>query len=85
MVRPDPRVNAELMFGATYVLEPQVREDARLRTMEYGTLVVKRSPLALAQDNSRPSRQGRNSRSGSPTFVSAADLLFAPIPVTVTA
>ena len=60
------RVNAELMVGASYVLEPQVAEDARLGTLPAGTPVVTRSPLSLAQDNSRPSRQGRNNRSGSP-------------------
>ena len=60
------RVNAELMVGASYVLEPLVGEDARLGTMPAGTPVVTRSPLSLAQDNSRPSRQGRNNRSGSP-------------------
>ena len=60
------RVNAELMVGASYVLEPQVAEDARLGTLPAGTPVVTRSPLSLAQDNSRPSRPGRNNRSGSP-------------------
>ena len=79
------RVNAELMVAASYVLEPLVSQDARLGTMPAGTPVVTRSPLSLAQDNSRPSRPARSSRSGSPTFVSAADLLFAPIPVTITA
>jgi hypothetical protein len=59
------RVNAELMVGASYVLEPQVAEEARLGTMPAGTPVVTRSPLSLAQDNSRPSRPGRNNRSGS--------------------
>ncbi len=58
------RVNAELMVGASYVLEPQVAEEARLGTLPAGTPVVTRSPLSLAQDNSRPSRQGRNNRSG---------------------
>ncbi len=60
------RIDAELMVGASYVLEPQVAEDARLGTLPAGTPVVTRSPLSLAQDNSRPSRQGRNNRSGSP-------------------
>ena len=60
------RMNAELMVGASYVLEPHVAEDARLGTMAAGTPVVKRSPLALAQDNSRRCRRGRSSRSGSP-------------------
>ena len=32
----------------------------------------------------RPCRRARSSRSGSPSFVSAAELLFAPIPVAVT-
>ena len=74
------------MVGASYVLEPQVAEDARLGTLPAGTPVVTRSPLSLAQDNSRLSRQGRrNNRSGSPSFISAADPLFAPIPVAVTA
>ena len=60
------RINAELTVGASYVVEPHVREDARLGTLPAGTPVVTRSPLSLAQDNSRPSRPGRNNRSGSP-------------------
>ena len=60
------RVNAELMVGASYVLQPQVAEKARLGTLPAGTPVVTRSPLSLAQDNSRPFRPGRNNRSGSP-------------------
>ncbi len=58
------RVDAEAMVGASYVLEPLVAE-ARLGTLPAGTPVVTRSPLSLEQDNSRPSRQGRNNRSGS--------------------
>jgi hypothetical protein len=60
------RFDAELMVGVSYVLEPQVAEDARLGTLPAGTPVVTRSPLSWAQGNSRPSRQGRNNRSGSP-------------------
>jgi len=41
------RVNAELMVGASYVLEPVVSEAARLGTMPAGTPVVRRSPLQL--------------------------------------
>jgi site-specific DNA recombinase len=40
-------VNAELMVGASYVLEPRVSEDARLGALPAGTPVVKREPLAL--------------------------------------
>jgi len=60
------RVNAELMVGASYVVEPRVAEEARLGAMPAGTPVVSRSPLTLAQGNSRPSRRGRNNRSGWP-------------------
>jgi hypothetical protein len=58
------RVNAELMVGASYVVEPRVAEEARLGTMPAGTPVVTREPLSLAQGKSRPSRPGRNNRSG---------------------
>ena len=79
------RVNAELIVGASYVLEPVVSEAARLGTMPAGTPVVSRSPLSLRQGTTRQSRQGRNNRSGSPTVASAVDLMFAPIPVTLAA
>jgi site-specific DNA recombinase len=60
------RVDAELGLSVKgYVVEPRVAEEARLGTMPAGTPVVTRSPLSLAQDNSRPSRPGRNNRSGS--------------------
>jgi hypothetical protein len=62
------RVNAELMVGASYVLEPVVSEAARLGTMPAGTPVVRRSPLQLRNrpGTTRPSHRGRNNRSGSP-------------------
>jgi site-specific DNA recombinase len=61
------RVHAELGLGVKdYVIEPSVAEEARLGTLPAGTPVVSREPLSLAQGNSRPSRRGRNNRSGSP-------------------
>jgi hypothetical protein len=61
------RVHAELGLGVKdYVIEPSVAEEARLGTLPAGTPVVSREPLSLAQGNSRPSRPGRNNRSGSP-------------------